>query len=60
MYLPGWVAILTIRAPERVANSLSLNCWEIVHGIMSPNNEGERRCERRCERGKEVEEEIHK
>lgn len=32
----GWVAILTMRAPDSVANSLSLNCCDIVQGIISP------------------------
>lgn len=32
----GWVAILTMRAPDSVANSLSLNCCDMVHGIISP------------------------
>ena len=31
------MAIRTMRAPESVANSLSLNCVDTVQGIMSPD-----------------------
>ena len=33
----GWVAILTILAPESPGKSWSLNCCETVHGIRSPD-----------------------
>ena len=33
----GCTAIRTTLAPEREANELSANCWEMVHGMRSPD-----------------------